>query len=720
MVNKFREEALEMRKKRKALALKHYIFPILLLSLCTLLTVASTIGIQTTEAKSASPPTCDIEIREVWIPMPDGIRLAADLFVPKGGKPGERFPVLWEYYPYRKDEDRGYNYSMYSYFVQRGYVVARVDIRGTGSSEGTLVEYEYSEQEQRDAEVVIEWLSKQPFSTGKVGMFGISWGGFNSIHMAMRNPPALKAIIAVMATDDLFQDDVHYIDGMMHLDSYEFGQDLMNVLPAPPDYVIDEKYFRERFETTPWLLKYKRQQRDGPFWDRASLNVRYESIKIPTFLIGGWYDGYRDSVPRMLEHIKAPVKGIIGPWAHSYPHWGYPKPHMEWRHEAVRWFDHWLKGRDTGIMEEPRFAVYVRNWHPPDPNLEEVPGTWRWEEGWPLARTQYRTLHPQPDHSLAESVPDSETHCLRYIPTVGIEASGPVMWWGDLPPDQRPVDTYSLVYDTNPLQDNLEILGFPQTLLNVSADAPLANWIVRLSDVAPDGTVTLVAGAGLNGAQRESAEDPKPLKPGQIYPLEIEMHFTSWVFPKGHRIRLAINNSQWPMIWPTPYSMTTSLLLGEKNPTRVVLPVVPHEDRPKPNFQPPVKSPTLPGYKSLTFGDETRSGYAEIENVQRDYRRLTTKIMASIGSGAEYPWGSTKSLEKITHQAQDDHPDATSVVDEFKTTFQLGERVLTFEGIASFRSDQKYFYYTYTRRLWENDRLLREKTWEETIPRDYH
>jgi putative CocE/NonD family hydrolase len=226
--------------------------------------------------------------------------------MPTGGAAGERFPVLLEYLPYRKDEERGDRYGVFAYFVQRGYIAARVDIRGTGASEGKLVDYEYTDQEQTDGEAVIAWLAAQPFSTGKVGMFGISWGGFNSIHMAMRNPPALKAIIPIEATDDIYEDDVHYIDGMMHADSYEFEMDLYNTVPAAPDYRIDEAYFRDRFDTTPWFLIYKKQQRDGPFWDRASLNTRYDSIRIPTFVIGGWYDGYRDSVPRMLEHVKAP------------------------------------------------------------------------------------------------------------------------------------------------------------------------------------------------------------------------------------------------------------------------------------------------------------------------------------------------------------------------------------------------------------------------------
>ena len=499
-----------------------------------------------------SPPRFDVAMEEARIRMRDGVVLAADLWRPKGARAHERFPVLLEYLPYRKTEARGGSASLYAYFVRRGYVVARVDIRGTGNSEGTLIPYEYSEIEQRDGEDVIAWLARQPFSNGNVGMFGISWGGFNSIHMAMRNPPALKAIIAVDATDDLYQDDVHFMDGMIHVDSWEMSMDLANAMPGAPDYRIDERYFRERFDQPPWMLTYKRQQRDGPFWDRTALKTRYDAIKIPTFVIGGWYDGYRDSVPRMLEHMKAPVKAIVGAWNHTYPDEPYPKPGFEWRREAVRWFDRWLKGRDTGIMEEPRLSVYVREWHPPGPYLEEAPGFWRYEEGWPIARIRERTLYPRPDRSLAEEAPAAAAAQLRYVPTTGIEAGGPVMWFGDVAPDQRPSDAFSLVYETPPLEEDLEILGLPRALLQVSADAPLAHWFARVNDVAPDGTVTLVANAGQNGAHRESARDPKAIEPGKPFPLEIELHFTSWVFPKGHRIRLAVSNAQWPMIWPTP------------------------------------------------------------------------------------------------------------------------------------------------------------------------
>jgi putative CocE/NonD family hydrolase len=667
-------------------------------------------------ADEPSAPTYEIAIQEAWIPLPDGVRLATDLFVPTGGADGERFPVLLEYLPYRKDESRNRNYTLYSYFVRRGYIVARVDMRGTGNSEGRLIAYEYTDQENDDGEVVIDWLSKQSFSNGNVGMFGISWGGFNSIHLAMRNPPALKAIIAIDATDDLYQDDVHYMDGIIHVDSWEMSQDLDNVRPGAPDYVIDDDYFRDRFDTEPWMLTYKRQQRDGPFWDRTTLKSNYKSIRVPTFAIGGWYDGYRDSVPRMLEHVtNAPVKAIIGPWSHAFPHNAFPKPGMEWRHEAVRWYDHWLKGRDTGILDEPRFAVYVRRWHPPGPVLEEVDGAWRWEEGWPIERIRERTLFPQPDHALTESAPDDTTHRLGYVATAGAEAGGPVMWWGDAAHDQRPTDAFSLVYDTKPLDENVEILGLPRATLQVSADAPRANWFVRLSDIAPDGAVTQVAGAGFNGTHRNSARQPESIEPGKPFSLEIEMHFTSWVFEKGHRMRLAVNNSQWPMLWPTPYPMTTTLQLGEA--TKLVIPIVPEAKRPVPNFVVPVADESLPGFESLDDGNV--SGYGEISSIDRNPQSRSTKITATNASGSRYPWGTERLEETITHETSDDHPEATAVRGEYRTTVELEDRTLQWESQVSFRSDLENFYYDYVRRLLVDGELIREKSWKDTIPRDF-
>ena len=307
-------------------------------------------------------------------------------------------------------------------------------------------------------------------------------------------------------------------------------------------------------------------------------------ITTPSFLIGGMQDGYRDNVPDMLMKSKAPIKAIVGPWNHSYPNDADFGPRVEWRDQAVRWFDYWLKGRDTGVRNDPRLVIYMQHWHPPDPNLQEVPGEWRREDAWPPKNAANTTFFLQANHTLAESAAGQDTHQLKYIPTVGVEAG---FWWGELLSDPRPVDAFSLVYDSAPLENEVAILGRPHALLQASATAPLADWFARFSDVAPDGTVTQITGAGINGAQRESMTEPRDLEPGKVYPLDIEMHLTSWVFPKGHRIRVAISNALWPMVLPTPYAMTTSLELGGATDRGSCCRSCRCMGQPRPQFSPP-------------------------------------------------------------------------------------------------------------------------------------
>ena len=660
-----------------------------------------------------------VAIYQLWIPMPDGVRLAADVYFPEDMQDG-KLPVLLEYLPYRKDDSRQRNFELYSYFLNHGYAVARVDIRGTGNSEGRTIPYEYSDIELDDGEQVIAWLAAQPFSSGQVGMFGISWGGFNSIQMAVRNPPALKAFIAVCATEDLYQEDVHYIDGIMHTDSWMMSNDLYNSLPGAPGFVMDEAWYRNRFDVEPSVFTYMRQQRDGPFWDRASALKKYDQIRIPGFHIGGWFDGYRDSLPRMLENVKAPVKAMIGPWDHDFPHNASHTPQMEWRHEAVRWFDHWLKGIDTGIMDEPKFAVYVRDWHPPGPGVYDFPGRWRWEDGWPIGRTRSETWFAQGTGNLARTTAETSVEKLEYVPSSGLEAGGPVMWWGSVLPDLQPSDDHALVYDSEPLELPLEILGEPVAHLRVSASATRANWIVRIADVAPDGRVTHVAAAAFNGTHRVSAWEPVDIVPGEEFPLAIEMHFTSWVFPPGHRIRFAVTNSQWPMLWPTPYPMTTTLALGGEQGARVVLPVIPQMTAGawrSPDFKPPAADPDLPGFATLDAGNST--GYGEIEAVQHDARTGEAYGVATNTGAYQYPWGIERFEERIEHRTSDSNPANTSVKGIYALEEELPGRLLRFEQEVVFRSDLENFHLTFDRRVLVNGELKHQKQWRETIPRDF-
>ncbi len=656
-------------------------------------------------------------IGEAWITMPDGIRLAADIYWPTGADKTGRFPVLLEYLPYRKDESRARNYSLYAYFLDQGYVVARVDMRGTGNSEGRTIPYEYADIELDDGKEAIDWLYRQEWSTGSIGMFGISWGGFNSIQMAMRNPPALKAFVAVMATEYLYPEDVHYMDGIMHTDSWMMSNDLYNALPGAPDFTLDEEWVKNRFDVEPSVYTYMRQQRDGPFWDRASARGQYDKIRVPGYHIGGWYDGYRNSLPRMLENVQAPVKAMIGPWDHYFPHNAWPEPQVEWRYEAARWFDHWLKGEDTGVLEEPDFAVYVRNYYPPDPALDKVPGHWRWEDGWPIERIEHQDWYAHADHGLSVAPGEEATHNMIYKPSMGLEGGGPTMWWGSVTPDQQPMDDHSLVYDSEPLDGPLEILGRPIARLNVSADALRANWIVRISDVAPDGQVTQVTGAAFNGTHRNSARSPQGLVPGEVFPLQINLHFTSWVFPKGHRIRIAVSNAQWPMLWPTPMPMASTLAIGGETGARVELPVVPPGKERGPDFKQPVAGPALPGYETLDAGNI--SGYAAITSIEHDPETGEAFGIATNTGATRYPWGIERFEEEIEHRTSDANPARTSVVGSYKLVEELDGRTLEFEQKVEFTSDEKNFHLKFHRRAVVNGELYREKSWDEIIPRDF-
>ncbi len=648
-------------------------------------------------------------MEQAWIPMKDGVRLAATLYKPDGARAGEKFPALLEYLPYRKDDGTAAgDYPKHTYFARRGYVSVRVDIRGFGASEGTPPEREYSAQEQQDGEEVIAWLAHQAWSNGNVGMFGISWGGFSALQMAMRHAPGLKAIVAVDATGALFHDDVHYVDGMVHVDEFELNMDMAQGWVGAPDYSLDEKTLGPRFDSPPWSLLYLKHQHDGPFWrDRVR---PLSEITTPSFLIGGLQDGYRDNVTDMLMQAKGPIKAIVGPWNHSFPNDADFGPRVEWRDQAVRWFDHWLKGRDTGVVNDPRLVIYMQHWRPPDPNLKEVPGEWRREDAWPPAHAEEKTFFLQPDHTLAEAEASVATHQLKYVPTVGVEAG---FWWGELLSDPRPVDAFSLTYDTAPLDRDVAILGRPEALLQASATAVQANWFARLSDVAPDGTVTQITGAGLNGAQRESMSNPQDLEPGKFYALKIPMHLTSWVFPKGHRMRVAISNALWPMVLPTPYAMTTSLQLGGAGGSRLVLPVVPLHGSPAPAFSRPQPMEERTDIKSEGFpwpGEWT---------VERDEARQKTTVHWKGKDGYEYPWGKQTDLESLTYEGNDAHPETCSVRGEAESTFALEGRTLLWRGHLEVTTDQKNFYYKYTRELLKDGVMVKSKTWQETIARDH-
>jgi putative CocE/NonD family hydrolase len=658
----------------------------------------------------ASVEAADRGVRreQASIPMPDGVFLAATLYMPADLKPGERVPALLEYLPYRKDDDTAPgDYGHHAYFARHGYVGARVDIRGFGNSGGASPTREYSAVEQEDGERVIAWLARQPWSNGKVGMLGISWGGFNSIQMAMRRPPALKAILAIEATEALFKEDVHYMDGLMHVDEFEVSMDLDQGRSGAPRFAIDEDTLEKRMDSTPWSLDYFRHQRDGAFW-RAPIR-RLEDIHIPCFLIGGLQDGYRDSIARMLERVHAPVRAWIGPWNHDFPNSSIYGPRVEWRDQAVRWFDHWLKGIDNGVDGEPRLVVYQQHSHPPGAESQDVPGEWR-AESWPPQGLAEVTWYLAPGHQLAPAPALPAVDHLRYVPTDGTEAG---FWWGELLPDQRPVDAYGLIYDSAPLEVPVSMLGFAHVRLKAAADAPLADWFVRLEDVANDGRVTAVTGAGIAGAQRASMEHPEPLEPGREYALEFDLHLGSWVWERGHRIRVTVTNAQWPMVWPTPYPMVTDLRLGADDGSAIVLPIVPAHGAAAPAFGAvePIESP--PGI--TTPGDYAWPGTWTVERDEAAQRSIVTWNGTS---AYRFPWGAVDHSERLVYETDDAHPAVSAVHGEAETVEKLVDRTLTYRGHLTVTSNETTFDYAYTRELLRDGVVLRTRTWREAIPRD--
>jgi uncharacterized protein len=660
-----------------------------------------------------------MNVREASIPLRDGTELAATLYLPAclpSLEPGAgpAVPALLEYLPYRKDDAMlARDYSFYEYLARHGYAGARVDIRGTGRSGGVLPEGEYTETEQLDAEDVIAWLAAQPWCTGAVGMWGISWGGFNAIQLAMRRPPALKAIIAVDASDDLFHDDVHYIDGLLHLDEYALMIDQLNALPPAPDFPVDDATLASRFDRDPWLMTWLARQQDGPYWRRGSLRPDYDRLTIPAFLIGGWYDGYRDSIPRMLAAAPAPVRVLLGPWNHSYPHSAVPGPAIEWRADAVRWWDHWLKGEPNGISAEPPVTVYVRRWHPPDQSLTEIPGEWRTETAFPPERTVYRAFHCGPERNLSDDPAAPGSVSLRYVPSAGVEAGH---WWGELTADQRGADAFSLVFDSPPLTEEVEIGGFPVVELAASADAEPLHWFARLCDVAPDGTVTLVTGGGRSGR-------PDPLRDGGSLPrgavpdgpLPLELHVTSWVFPRGHRIRLALSNAMWPMIWPTPHPATATVRLGPDG-TRLVLPVIPAASDPGPPgpvFPAPEPAQRPPGVHSWGATVPVRWG------IERDGTGTATTWWRG-SSGTEFPWGRVVDEEYLRYQVHDELPAQASAHGEARTEISAGGRLLILTSVLDLHSDKENLHYSYRRELRCDGVLIRDRGWQRDYPRDGH
>ena len=446
-----------------------------------------------------------------WITLADGTRLAARIWRPVTDEP---VPAILEYLPYRKgDLMAGRDEPLGTWFAGHGYAWVRVDIRGTGDSDGIITD-EYTVQEHDDGLEAIAWIASQPWCTGSVGMIGISWGGFNGLQIAARRPPALKAVISMCSTDDRYADDVHYDGGcVLNWDALPWASIMFALDGLPPDPRVRddwrETWMRRLEETPPFIEEWLSHQRRDAFWRHGSVREDYGAIEAAVYMVGGWADGYTNAIGRTLAGLPGPKKGLIGPWPHSWPHVADQGPRIDFLHEALRWWDRWLKGIDNGIDGEPVLTAWLQEPAGPRELHLDRPGRWVREDAWPPPSAVPRRLHLADDGSLGERAAAEGTRSHTGLQHHGLHAGtwcpyGPE---ADFPPDQREEDALCLVFDTAPLPERLELLGHPVVHLRVAADRPDAFVMARLCDVAPDGTSTLISRGSLNLTHRDSHED---------------------------------------------------------------------------------------------------------------------------------------------------------------------------------------------------------------------
>ena len=497
-------------------------------------------------------------VENLFIPLADGCRLAARVWFPQETPA----PAILEYIPYRKrDGTRGRDEPMHGYFAEAGYVAVRVDMRGSGESDG-LLEDEYLQRELDDACEVIAWLARQPWCDGHVGMMGKSWGGFNALQVAALRPPALKAILTVCSTDDRYADDIHYMGGALLNDNLWWGAIMLVNQARPPDPALREDWRRvwlERLDAMPfWPALWLKHQRRDAYWRHGSVCEDFSAIQCPVFAVGGWADAYTNAIPRLLEGLHVPRLGLIGPWAHLYPHDGRPGPAIGFLQEAVRWWDHWLKGLDNGVMREPMLRAFIAEG--PDDG-ETAPGRFVGETQWPSPQIE-RLVLSVTDTGLGG--PEAAATVELCSPAWTGAAVGEWMRTGaphEAAADQRLDDGFSRLFDSAPLDARTEILGAPEIELEIASDQPIAQICARLCDVGPDGASHRVSYGVLNLTHRDGHAAPAALALGAFHRVRLKLNDCGYAFAPGHRIRLSLSSAYWPLIWPAPARARLTLRL---------------------------------------------------------------------------------------------------------------------------------------------------------------
>jgi predicted acyl esterase len=653
--------------------------------------------------------------RNVRVPMPDGVTLAADLYVPEAAG-GQRFPALIEYTPYHKNNNAFYGprATRYPYFASHGYVFVNVDIRGTGDSEGCNAAPS-SPEEVRDNLEVIRWCARQPWCDGGVGMIGISYTAGVCYDAARQAPPELKAVVLCQMPSDWYE-GMACPGGSPRPFAYENYAPLMaayNFAPPDPDLVGPEwaAIWRQRLEgSVPWGHAYVEHLLDGPFWESRLLRGHEEQVRAAVFLIGGWCDWYPDDFLRVFARLRCPKRILIGPWTHNYPENAWPLPRINDRYECLRWFDKHLKGIDTDperpLDNEPPVALFVREHTRPEALRRQDNGQFRCEKQWPPEHVAVEALHLTAAGRLSfggsEGVEEQDE--LVYRPDVGIAAGryaiGQMLpGWG-MADDQRLDEGLSLVYTADPFHEPFEILGAPEACLYLWCTSEVASVSVKLCDVAPDGTSALVTKGLLNLTHRHGHEQPKPLVPGTGYEMNVPLQAIAYRFRAGHRLRVMIACADFQNTWPTPLPHTLTIRYSPALPSRIELPLAGARDPsvPAPRFL-PSDFPPLPPDQIPT------PDYS----ISRDLIRNTVTVHIRTLSGI----GTNRSRYTVNVN----RPAEAVVQSEYEYPMERPGMSIRVRSQCVTRSDERAFHHLTEVEVTVNGRPHWSKSWSVSVPR---
>lgn len=659
-------------------------------------------------------------IEHVWIALSDGIRIAARIWLPAGAE-ATPVPAILVAHPYRKgDRTAPGNQASCGYLAGHGYAVVRVDLRGSGDSDGLLLD-EYLPQEQDDLVEVIAWIAAQPWCSGAVGMMGTSWSGFNSLQVAARRPPALKAIVSNCSTDDRYADDVHYMGGcVLGLEMLNWASVMLGYTALPPDpqtYGPEWRttWLRRMEETPPFIDAWLGHQRRDAYWKHGSVCEDYDAITCAVYMTGGWADGYSNAIPRTLAGLSGPRRGLIGPWAHGQGQKRGPGPQIGYLQECLRWFDQWLNGAATGIMDEPMLYAWMQDSVPPTPSYPERPGRWVAEATWPPidrpAERHYLAAHGRlaadPDSAMTATIGTNLMH--------GLDTQ---MWCpygapGDFAADQRRDDGLSLTFTSAPLPDAVDVLGDPVLHLELAVDQPVAQLAVRLCDVAPDGASTLVSFGLLNLTHRDSHEQPTPLEPGRRYRITVPLNTIGHRIAAGRRWRVALAPAYWPMAWPAPQPVTLTVYGGAQSYLDLpVRPPQPADERPTP-FEPAEEAPPLATSQLVPAQVERTTTYDRLSDRHsvRDHQDsgLVRIDDAGIvfGNASTYTWSISEGKPLSAYQT------ATHTLRLEREQWKI--RIVTDSALWA---DEAHFFLNDRLEAFEGEERIFHREWKRTIPRD--